>query len=90
MSVIAKMRVSRIIDEGTSHVHNAYKGEAEDLPRRVIELSAVGGGTDELPEDQVFNLSTPVGSCSLTVINPLASEQFQVGDAFYVRFEKAA
>lgn len=90
MAVIAKMRVVEITDRGDTQVHDSYAGESRKMRHLQVKLMAVtGSGSDEMDEDEVFNRSTPVGSCDLTILNPLAAEQFQVGEHFYVRFSAA-
>lgn len=75
MSVIAKFRVSSIEDFGYS---------------RQIKLSAVYEGTlGDNEENKRFTKATPNGTIQMMVDNPYASEQFSVGDEWYVNFEKA-
>ena len=41
------------------------------------------------PEDQRFQKATPSGSCEMSVDNPAALAQFQLGKAYYVDFTPA-
>ncbi len=75
MSVVAKFRVSSIEDFGYS---------------RQIKLRAVyEGALGENEENKRFTKATPDGEVKMTVDNPYASEQFQVGDEWYLHFNKA-
>lgn len=54
---------------------------------RVIELSAVSN--DGTPENERFHKYTPSGSITMTVDNPVASDQLILGETFYVDFTLA-
>lgn len=75
MSVVAKFRVSSIEDFGYS---------------RQIKLSAVyEGPLGDNEENKRFTKATPNGEIRMSVDNPYASDQFSVGDEWYVHFDKA-
>lgn len=40
----------------------------------------------DLPEDQSYSKATPTGKIEMTVDNPAALEQFQLGKAYYLDF----
>lgn len=40
----------------------------------------------EVPEDQSFMKATPWGTCELSIDNPVALEQFELGKSYYVDF----
>lgn len=48
-------------------------------------LSAV---TADNPEAEKYFNATPFGEIRMGILNPSAFEQFEVGDRFYVDFEK--
>lgn len=74
MSVVAKFRVNSITDYGYG---------------RELNLSAVyEGPLGENEENKRFTKATPNGSIKMSVDNPYAYEQFNIGDEFYVHFEK--
>lgn len=54
---------------------------------RIIELSAVSN--DGTPENERFHKYTPSGSITMTVDNPVASDQLILGETFYVDFTLA-
>jgi hypothetical protein len=39
-----------------------------------------------IPEDQRFQKATPTGSITMLVDNPVALEQFKMGESYYVDF----
>jgi len=43
----------------------------------------------EVPEDQAFCTATPWGKIEMSIDNPKALEQFEVGKAYYADFTKA-
>ena len=71
MSVRAKFTVQSI----TSHAY----GDA-----KTIKLYAVCA--DEVPENQRFARYTPNGALEITVDNPSASGQFELGKSYYLDF----
>lgn len=74
MSVRAKFRVGSIEDWGQS---------------RILNLSAVyESGPDATPENARFTKATPNGTLKMTVDNPGAYEQFEIGDEWYLDFTK--
>jgi hypothetical protein len=54
---------------------------------RVIELTAVYD--DGIDENRRFARATPSGTLNMTVDNPAAAEQFQMGKVFYLDFTPA-
>lgn len=52
-----------------------------------IKLQAVFAG--EIPENQRYHKYTPSGELSITIDNPSASDQFKVGEEFYLDFTNA-
>lgn len=73
MSVVAKFRVSSIEDFGYS---------------KQIKLSAVyEGSLGENEENKRFTKATPSGEIKMMVDNPYASDQFEVGQEWYITFE---
>ncbi len=59
-----------------------------------VRLSPVYAGEGADPkvtskEDGSFWEATPNGKLEMTVNNPLAAEQFQPGDVFYISFTRA-
>jgi hypothetical protein len=80
MAVVAKFQVNSI---------ESFNGPYQKV--RMMPVYA-GEGTDPkltTKEDGAFWEATPSGSLEMTVNNPLAAEQFQPGDKFYLTFEKA-
>jgi len=76
MSVRAKFRVNEITDYGLS---------------KKIKLQAVYEGTlGENEENKRFTKATPSGEVWMTVDNPYASDQFSVGQEWYLNFELAS
>jgi hypothetical protein len=66
--------------------------EVTDLGyQKKIKLNAVyEGSLGENEENKRFTKATPNGECWMTVDNPYASEQFAVGQEWYLHFEKAS
>jgi hypothetical protein len=54
---------------------------------RVVRLSPVAA--DGIPENERYHKYTPSGSIELTIDNPAASGQFELGKSFYVDFTPA-
>ena len=50
-----------------------------------IRMSPVIGGS---PENDSFFKWTPYGEINIGLVNPDASKQFEVGQEYYVKFEK--
>lgn len=75
MSVRAKFRV------------DAVKQVHWNKDVRVVELTAVYD--DGTPENQRYAKATPSGSISLTIDNPPAAAQFELGKVFYLDFTPA-
>lgn len=80
MSVVAKFQV-------TSVETFQYGGQK-------VNLQPVYGGEGADPkvttkEDGQFWEATPMGGLWMQINNPLAAEQFQPGDKFYLTFERA-
>lgn len=74
MGVRAKFRVNSIEDWGQS----------KTLKMSPVYESNPGGNA----EDISFTKATPNGKFEMTVDNPAASEQFAVGDIWYLDFTK--
>lgn len=73
-TVRAKFRVSSIEDFGYN---------------RQIKLGAVyEGPLGDNEENKRFTKATPSGELRMTVDNPYAYEQFQIGDEWYMDFTK--
>jgi len=73
-TVRAKFRVFSITDYG-------YNKE--------IKLSAVyEGALGENEENKRFTKATPSGELKMTVDNPYAADQFNIGDEWYMDFTK--
>lgn len=103
MSVVAKFRVNGVENRLPPSEYTGKDGQVRTGPVRLgedgepvesyatVKLSAIYEkdipGAD--PEDLHFSKSTPQGSIEMHVSNVDALEQFQVGDTFYVRFERA-
>jgi hypothetical protein len=75
MSVRAKFTVQSI----TSHAHGQAK---------TVRLNAVCA--DEVPENQRYHRYTPSGSLEITIDNPAALEQFELGKSYYLDFTPAS
>jgi hypothetical protein len=54
---------------------------------RIVELSAVCA--DGVPENERYHRYTPSGSVSLTIDNPPAAVEFDLGKEFYLDFSPA-
>lgn len=54
---------------------------------KVVELGAVCA--DEIEENQRYHKYTPSGAINITIDNPLASDQFELGKLYYVDFTTA-
>ena len=52
-----------------------------------LQLFAVAD--DGTPENERYHKYTPCGSISISIDNPAASEQFEVGKSYYVDFTLA-
>lgn len=52
---------------------------------RTVTLDAVYDGS---PEDTAFHDASPSGSIEMCVTRASVADEFQIGDRFYVRFEK--
>lgn len=74
MSVRAKFTVAHI--------------QGLDRGAKIVTLHPVQD--DGIPENQRFHQYTPGGEISLTIDNPPASDQFQLGRSYYVDFTDAA
>jgi hypothetical protein len=78
MAVVAKFQVSKVeLYSGSSKVflNPVYAGEGADSKVTT-------------KEDGSFWEATPSGVLEMMVNNPLAAEQFQPGDKFYLTFER--
>lgn len=71
MSVIAKMRCVSVTDFGGTSKQIKFSCEYDNT----------------LPEDQRFTKATPWGECTMSIDNPKASEQFEIGKSYYVTFD---
>jgi hypothetical protein len=60
---------------------------------RIVKFEAVGGGTvkdmQAETENAIFHRFTPTGAIEMTVDNPAASNQFEIGKEYYVDFTPA-
>lgn len=101
MGVVAKFRVNSI-ENKLPEVEYEREGETRRGPVRLgddgeaieamatVKFSAVyPGDSDNLEEDTHFSKATPYGNLEMNVTNVAALEQFQVGDFYYLRFERA-
>lgn len=90
MSVVAKFRVVKA--EITSPETSYKRGEETITESHVkVELMPVyadANNPEADPEDINFSIATPSGKIEMNVTNPDAAEQFQMGDEFYVNFER--
>lgn len=84
MAVKAKFRVIGIAFMQVSVQRNG--GYVTALARKV-DLQPVGNSGN--PEDVEFWSATPMGSCTMTIANEAAAEQFELNGEYYVTFEKA-
>lgn len=81
MAVIAKFHV----DEVAAREYNA-----EVKLRAVTPNIGPDGPEFNNDEDEKFWKATPNGILTMTIDNPAAAEQFQPGDDWYLKFEKAS
>lgn len=89
MAVTGKFRVGSLEDRGETQCFDYSKGESGTMPQVAVALYPVAPGHDEDFDDASYYRSTPQGKIEMVIQNPDAAEQFQVGDSFYVTFEKA-
>lgn len=75
MAVIAKFRCNSI---------ELYSSEPGG--NRRVKLSPVGAAPNASEEDKAFWKYTPSGAIELHIDNPPASELFEIGKTYYVRF----
>ncbi len=57
-----------------------------DPPTSIVRLEA--RYSPEVPEDQRFTKYTPSGTLEVTIAHPVAIEQLQVGDQYYLNLER--
>lgn len=106
MAVRAKMRCDSVTlrkgsvarrDEEGNQVKNESGGQVYDpvdLP--TVRLTAVSGDYDSetgkyVPnENTSFWDATPSGNVELSISNPDAAEFFELGESYYIDFEKAS
>ena len=77
MKVIAKFRCNSI----------EYYSDAPDGPRRV-RLDPVYPSKDASEEDKAFWKYTPSGHLEMHIDNPPAADLFEIGQAYYLTFER--
>lgn len=80
MSVIAKFQVHEVHDR-------IYGGKKVIL--KPVYPSPEDGDTVTSKEDGQFFQATPQGELWMQVDNEVAAEHFQIGDKFYLTFERA-
>lgn len=82
MSVVAKFRVDEVANRSTYSPDECFAW---------VTLSPVyeTPGEEQPEEDKHFAKATPQGEVKFACTNPEALAEFQPGDFFYLRFEKA-
>lgn len=82
MSVVAKFRCEGVHNRATHNPNEVFA---------YVEMKAVyeTPGEEQPEEDKHFATATPQGDIKFACTNPEALAEFQPGDFFYVRFEKA-
>jgi hypothetical protein len=84
MAVVAKFRVTEVVNR---------ESYVEGKVNATIDLMAEHPSDDDdqvtRDENEKFWDATPQGKISMTIQNPLAAEQLQPGNRFYVTFERA-
>lgn len=91
MGVIAKFRVFEVTAR-TKPRETEVNGQPAREAQGSVKLSAIHANEKDpnaSPEDIAFSLASPSGTIEISITNADALEQFQPGDDFYVRFEKA-
>lgn len=78
MSVRAKFYVQRV-----EHIHNPVPGEV----CANITMAPVYASHGEDESNKTWSKYTPNGKLEMTVTNPDAVEQFEVGRAYYLTFD---
>ncbi len=63
------------------------KGWSGNAEVQTIKLNPVSSGSEE---DKKFFAATPSGTVELGVVNPDAGNYFELGQAYYLDFTKAA
>lgn len=76
MTIRAKMQLT--------HVTETVRGNQGD---KILKFAAVYDQT--IPEERRFQKATPTAEFTMTVNNPLALEQFKLGEKYYVDFSPA-
>jgi hypothetical protein len=61
----------------------------ESVEMKTIKMYAVYGNSDPNHENTKFWNASPSGNLVLSVINPEASQHFELGKEYYLTFEKA-
>lgn len=87
MSVIAKFRVNEVISR--SQPRDTEAGREAQGSVKLGAIYASEKDPNASPEDISFSLASPSGTIEMSITNADALEQFQPGDDYYVRFEKA-
>lgn len=84
MSVRAKFKVTSI----KSFDYSEISKEIVLTPQKEIVLTPQYD--ESIPEDRRFNAATPSGEFRMTVNNPVAIEQLQLGKTFYIDLTEVA
>lgn len=68
-----------------THITQSSWGNKDD---RILKFAAIYDET--IPEEQRFQKATPSAEFTMTVNNPVALEQFVLGEKYYVDFTLAS
>lgn len=68
---------------------NAVEQASETWQQPTVVLTPVYPGQDASAEDKAFWEATPNGKLEMSVTNPDAAEFFELGEAYYLTFERA-
>jgi hypothetical protein len=78
-----------VLDENGQHAKDE-KGTSlyETFKQPTVHLGAIYAPDDPQSENGRFWTATPSGSIALAINNPVGAEVFDVGEDYYVTFEK--
>jgi hypothetical protein len=83
MSVICKLRCF------SKNVNDHTMNSGEKVKAAQVSFSAVYDAEGKNQENKIFGDATPSASLTMYITNEAAHAQFEVGEDYYVRIEKA-